>query len=235
MVGIDEQGFIPGGSTTGPSRDISSEIPNDLDTYEISADMYISSTESGEGEIDFNIYGAAGTEGLPGASIALLQDKVLIIELSDFSVGAEVPVAADTFYHLTFQFDFVNGKTLFYVDGALVYTGDLNVSQITGYGFFTTGKAVGYADNVTTVNNPVLGVLEAGEIAFSHFATGDQLHLESSAEMKSVKIYSVSGQQVLSASLGAARQSIAIGNLSRGIYLARVVFEGHERTFKFVR
>ncbi len=234
-LGLDATGFIPDGTTIGPTRNIAATLPNTLDTFEISASLYITSTEDSEGEIDFNIYGAAGTETLPGASIALLNGKVLIVEMSDFSVGAEVTVQNETFIDLTFQFDFINEETLYYLEDDLIYTGDLNISEITAYGFYTTGKAVGFVDNITTVINPNLGIQEVDKNAFSHYTKENRLYLESSSAMKSVKVYNLNGQEVMSQSLGSTKEIIAVESLSPGVYLARLVLNDTVKDFKFIR
>lgn len=230
-LGIDQSGFIPGGGTAGATRDISQDVPDSPDSYQISADVFITSAE--EGEIDFNVYGAGGTESLAGATIALLDGRVLIIENTDFSVGADFEVATETFFHLSMIIDFENDETLYYVDDELVYTGDLHLTEITGYGFLTTGKAVGFVDNITTTDTP-LSVPEISQNNFSHYISGNQLHLESPAVMEGVNIYNLNGQEVLSETLNSTEGFLQLENLSEGVYITRLVFEGYSKTFKFI-
>ncbi|HLS30057.1 MAG TPA: T9SS type A sorting domain-containing protein [Flavobacteriaceae bacterium] len=233
-LGIDEAGIIPDGNIAGATRVISAEVPESPDSYELSADLYFTSTETPKGEINFYVYGAAGTEALPGASMALADERVLIIELSDFSVGAEIDVPNDTFIRFTIQLDFVEEETLYYVDEELVYTGNLNLSEVTGYGFLTTGKAVGFVDNITA-KDPTLGVSEILQNNFSHYISENQLHLESPSAMKEVKIYNLNGQEVFSQSLYSTKENIQIEQFAPGVYLSRLMFEkGYSSTFKFI-
>ena len=223
--------IIPSGATAGATRDISQDVPDSPDSYELSADVYISSAEAGE--IDFNVYGAAGPDALAGASIALLDGRVLIIELSDFSVGADLEVPQETFIHLSMLLDFENEETLYYVDEELVYTGDLNLSEVTGYGFLTTGKAVGYVDNVTT-SDPSLSVSAFSTNTFSYYVSANQLYLNSTSAMEEVKIYNLNGQEVLSKKLNSTDENIQIENLAPDVYLTRLIFEKDTQTFKFI-
>lgn len=231
-LGIDEAGIIPEGNLSGATRVISADVPESPDSYTLSADLYFTSTETPKGEINFYVYGAAGTESLPGASMALADERVLIIELSDFSVGAEIDVPNDTFIRFTIQLDFVEEETLFYVDEELVYTGNLNLSEVTGYGFLTTGKAVGFVDNIITTDAP-LSVPEISQNNFSHYISENQLHLESPAVMEAVKIYNLNGQEVLSETLNSTEAYLQLENLSDGVYITRLAFEGYSKTFKF--
>ena len=52
---IDQTGWIPGGSVVGPSRNISAQVPLNPDTYEVSADLYFTSTTTPQSEIDLQI------------------------------------------------------------------------------------------------------------------------------------------------------------------------------------
>lgn len=233
-IGLDNIGIIPGGSVAGPTRDISQDVPNNPDRYEVAADVYLTSSEDG-GEIDFSVYGAGGTEGLPGPTIALLDGRVLIVEMSDFSVGADLEVAKETFFRLSMVFDFENQETLYYVDGDLVYTGNLNISKVTGYGFLTTGKAIGYVDNITASDEPTLGVADVEANVFSHYVAKDNLHLKSHSIMEEVKIYNLQGQEVLSETLHLMDGEIGIDALASGVYIVRLKFENESTSFKFFK
>ncbi|MDN6309656.1 MAG: T9SS type A sorting domain-containing protein [Flavobacteriaceae bacterium] len=229
-LGLDS--FIPDGTTAGATRDISQDVPDSPESYKLSADVYISSSEAGE--IDFNVYGAGGSDALAGATIALLDGRVLIVELSDFSVGADLEVPEETFMHLSMLLDFENQETLYYVNDDLVYTGDLNLTEVTEYGFLTTGKAVGYVDNISTEANPTLNISEMDKNDFSHYTNQNRLYLKSSSEMKSVVIYHLNGQEVVSKSLNSTDEVLQIENLSPGLYLTRLEFEDHFKSFKFL-
>lgn len=233
-LGIDETGWIPAGSIVGPTRDISDDVPESPDSYEVSADLYFTSTETPQSEIDFYVYGAAGTEAMPGSIMALANGFVRIIELADLTTAVEVEVSNDVFTNLSVQFDFVNQQTLYYVNGDLVYTGGIHLSKVTGYGFLTTGRTVGYVDNITTTE-PNLGILDIDQNPFSHYVSQNQLILKSPSRMDNLEIYNLGGQQVISESLNSTNGNIEIGSLSPGVYLAKLSFQGETKSFKFIR
>lgn len=200
----------------------------------MSADLYFTSTETAHSEIDFYVYGADGTEAMPGSIMALSDGIVRIIELADLTTAAEVEVSNDVFTHLSVQFDFVDEQTLYYVNDELVYTGDLHLAEVTAYGFLTTGKTVGYVDNITT-SEPDLGIEEVKENKFSYEVTQNQLVVKSPSVMKHVAVYNTGGQQVLSESINSTDSQIEIEALTPGVYLARLSFQGETRSFKFIR
>jgi|SRR5690625_3186224 len=233
-IGLDFLGIIPSGSVIGPTRDISQQVPNAPARYEVSADLYITSSEEG-GEIDFSVYGAGGTESLPAATIALLDGRVLIIELSDFSVGADIDVPTETFIRLSMLFDFENEETLYFIDEDLVYTGNLNLSRVTGYGFLSTGKAIGYVDNITATDNPTLGVTDVESSIFSHYVDNGKLYLKSHSIIEEVSIYNLNGQKVLAEAFHLTDGIVELDALTSGVYLVRLKLENESRTFKFFK
>lgn len=233
-LGIDEDNLIPDGSITGPTRVISDEVPESPDSYEVSADLYFTSTETAHSEIDFYVYGAAGTEAMPGSIMALSDGIVRIIELADLTTATEVEVSNDVFTHLSVQFDFVDQQTLYYVNDELVYTGDIHLSKVTAYGFLTTGKTVGYVDNITT-SEPNLGITDIEGNQFSHYVSQNQLLLKSPSVMDRVAIYNIAGQQILSESINSTDGNIEIETLAPGVYLAQISFQGETKSFKFIR
>ena len=231
---IDQTGWIPGGSVVGPSRNISAQVPLNPDTYEVSADLYFTSTTTPQSEIDFHVYGAGGVDAIPGSIMALANGFVRIIELNDLTVGATVVVPNDVFTNLKVKFDFVNNQTLHYVNGVLAYTGPLNLSKVTAYGFLTTGRTVGYVDNIITAANS-LATKDFTQNTFSHYISENRLHLQSKTLMAQMEIYNMGGQKILSKSVNSDEGTIEIGDLANGIYLARVSFEGEVRSFKFIK
>lgn len=190
---VDQSGVIPDGSLAGPTRDISALMPTNPDFYELSADMYFESSSTG-GEIDFYVYGENGTEGLPSATIAISDERLLIIELSDFSTAVDMQIQNDTFYNMKMAFDFVNQETLYYLDDDLIYTGNLNLSEITGYGFLKTAAGKGYVDNIETSEN-TLGTNQIDKDAFVHFVNQNNLHLQNNSSLKNILIYNILGQK----------------------------------------
>lgn len=233
-LGIDETGWIPPGSIVGPARDISEEVPDSPDSYKVSADLYFTSTETPQSEIDFYVYGAAGIEAMPGSIMALANGFVRIIELSDLTTAAEVEVSNDVFTNLSVEFDFINQQTLYYVNDDLVYTGDLHLSRVTAYGFLTTGRTVGYVDNIIT-SEPNLGVDDIEQNQFSHYVNQNKLILKSPLVMNEMVIYNLGGQKILSESLNSTDGNIEIGSLSPGVYIARLNFQDETKSFKFIR
>ena len=233
-LGLDETGWLPSGSVVGPVKTITSQVPVLPDTYEVSADLYFTSTEVPKSEIDFYVYGALGTDALPGAMMALANGFVRVIEMDTFTAAAIVDVPNDVFTNLKVKFDFVNQQTLHYVNNVLVYTGVLNLSKVTGYGFLTTGKTVGYVDNVLAATN-LLSTPTVEQNRFSHFVSQNQLNITSPSIMNDIEIYTITGQKVVSQDLNSTDGSIDISNLSSGIYLAKLKFQGATKTFKFVK
>ena len=233
-LGLDETGWLPSGSVVGPVRTITSQVPVAPDTYEVSADLYFTSTDVPKSEIDFYVYGALGTDALPGSMMALANGFVRIIEMDTFTAAATVDVPNDVFTNLRVKFDFVNQQTLHYVNNVLVYTGVLNLSKVTGYGFLTTGKTVGYVDNVLASTN-ILSTPNVEQDRYSHFVSQNQLNILSPSIMSNVEIFTVTGQKVISQVLNSSDATIEIDGLSSGIYLAKLTFQGVTKTFKFVR
>lgn len=233
-LGLETTGFLPSGSVIGPARNISAQVPLNPDTYEVSADLYFTSTTATQTEVDFYVYGAAGIEALPSSIMALANGFVRIIEMSNLTTAAEVVVPNDVFTNLRVKFDFQNQQTFYYVNNVLAYTGPLNLSKVTGYGFYTTGKNICYVDNVKAGTN-LLNVSDVAQNRFSHFVSQNQLSITSPSTMSDIEIYSITGQKVISQSLNSTNGTIEIGSLSSGIYLAKLNFQGATKTFKFVR
>ncbi len=233
-LGLDETGWLPSGSVVGPVRTITSQVPVSPDSYEVSADLYFTSTDVPKSEIDFYVYGALGTDALPGSMMALANGFVRIVEMDTFTLGATVDVPNDVFTNLRVKFDFVNQQTLHYVNNVLVYTGVLNLSKVTGYGFLTTGKTVGYVDNVQAATN-LLSTPKVEQNRFSHFVSQNQLNINSPSTMNEIEIYNITGQKVISQNLNSTDGKVEISGLSSGIYLAKLKFEGATKSFKFVR
>ena len=233
-LGLDETGWLPSGSVVGPVRTITSQVPLNPDTYEVSADLYFTSTDVPKSEIDFHVYGALGTDALPGSLMALANGSVRILEMDTFTSAAVIEVSNDVFTNLRVKFDFVNQQTLHYVNNVLVYTGALNLSKVTGYGFLTTGKTVGYVDNVMASTN-ILSTPNVEQNRFSQFVSQNQLNITSPSTMSDIEIFTVTGQKVISQVLNSTDGVIEISGLSSGIYLAKLKFQGATKTFKFVK
>ena len=233
-LGLDETGWLPSGSVVCPVRTITSQVPVLPDTYEVSADLYFTSTEVPKSEIDFYVYGALGTDALPGGLMALGNGFVRVIEMDTFTAAAIIDVPNDVFTNLRMKFDFVNQQTLHYVNNVLVYTGVLNLSKVTGYGFLTTGKTVGYADNVMASTN-LLSTPNVEQNRFSHFVSNNQLNITSPSTMSDIEIFNVTGQKVISQPINSTDSAIEISGLSSGIYLAKLKFQNATKTFKFVK
>ena len=196
--------------------------------------MYFTSTTTPQSEIDFYVYGAAGTEAMPASIMALANGFVRIIEMSDLTLATTVVVPNDVFTNLKVKFDFVNQQTLHYVNNELVYTGPLNLSKVTGYGFLTTGRTVGYVDNILTSANS-LGTPKADQNHFSYYVSQNQLILQSPNTISNIELFNVSGQKVLSQTLNATDGTIELGAFSAGVYLAKLNVQGETQTFKFIR
>lgn len=233
-LGLETTGFLPSGSVIGPARDISTQVPLNPDTYEVSADMYFTSTTATQTEADFYVYGAGGIEGLPSSIMALANGFVRIIELSTLTTAAEIVVPNDVYTNLRVKFDFQNQQTLYYVNNVLAYTGALNLSKVTGYGFYTTGKTVCYVDNVKAGTN-LLSIADVEQNRFSHFVNQNKLNITSPSTMSDIEIFNVTGQKVISQVLNSTDGAIEISGLSAGIYLAKLKFQGATKTFKFVK
>ncbi len=233
-LGTDESGWLPSGNIVGPTRNISAQVPVSPDAYEVSADLYFTSTTATQTEIDFYVYGASGTDGMPGSIMALANGFVRIIEMSDLTAAAIIDVPNDVFTNLRVKFDFVNQQTLHYVNNVLVYTGALNISKVTGYGFLTTGKTVGYVDNIMASTN-ILSTPNVEQNRFSHYISQNQLKITSPSMMNDIEIYNITGQKVISQTLNSRDGNIDVAALSSGIYLAKLKFQGATKTFKFVR
>lgn len=230
---VDQSGIIPDGNLGGATRDISALMPANPDSYELSADMYFDSSSTG-GEIDFYIYGGAGTQSLPGAAIAISDERLLIIEYSDFSVAVDMEIQNDTFYNMKMAFDFINQETLYYLDGDLIHTGDLNLSEITGYGFLKTSIGKGYVDNVVTSEN-TLGTNQIDKEDFTHYINQNNLHLQNNSSLKNILIYNILGQEVISKDLNSKKERINIESLKSGVYIAKVYTHLSTKTFKFIK
>ena len=230
---LDTTGFLPSGNVIGPARDISTLVPLNPDTYEVSADLYFTSTTATQTEVDFFVYGAGGIEGLPSSIMALGNGLVRIVETSDFST-TEVVVPNDVFTNLRVKFDFQNQETLYYINNVLAYTGELNLSKVTGYGFYTTGKTVCYVDNVKA-GTSLLGISDVEQNRFSQYVSQNELHISSPSIINEVEIYSITGQKVMAQSLNSTDGTVQISQLSAGVYLATLKFEGATKTFKFVK
>ena len=233
-LGIDQSGWLPPTNVVGPAKSIVGQVPLNPDTYEVSADLYLTSPTTSQAEVDFYVYGAAGIDALPSSIMALSDGIAGIVEMSDFSTGADVPVSNDVFTNLRVKFDFQNQQTFFYVNNVLAYTGPLNLSKVTGYGFFTTGRTVCYVDNVRAGVN-LLSVDEVAQNRFSQYVSQNQLHISSPSNMNEIEIYSITGQKVISQSLNSTNGNIELSQLSSGIYMAKLKFEGATKTFKFVK
>lgn len=233
-LGLDTTGFLPSGNVIGPARDISAQVPLNPNTYEVSADLYFTSTTATQTEADFYVYGAGGIEALPSSIMAMANGFVRIIELSTLTTAAEVIVPNDVFANLRVKFDFQNQQTLYYVNNVLAYIGALNLSKVTGYGFYTTGKNVCYVDNVRAGTN-LLSTPNVEQNRFSHFVSENQLNITSLSTMSDIEIYTVTGQKAISQALNSTDGTVEISALSSGIYLAKLKFQGATKTFKFVK
>ncbi len=231
---IDQSGWLPPGNVVGPARNISAQVPISPDSYEVSADLYFTSTTETQTEIDFYVYGASGIEAMPGSIMALANGFVRIIEMSDLTAAAIVDVPNDVFTNLRVKFDFQNQQTLHYVNNVLVYTGALNISKVTGYGFLTTGRTIGYVDNIMAGTN-ILSTPTVEQNRFSHYVSQNQLNITSPSIMAEIEVYTITGQKVIAQSINSSDASIDIAGLSSGIYLAKLKFQGATKTFKFVR
>ena len=108
------------------------------------------------------------------------------------------------------------------------------MTKVTGYGFYTTGKTVGYVDNVRAGVN-LLSVGEVSQNQFSQYVSQNELHISSPSNMNEIEIYSITGQKVISQSLNSTNGNIDLSQLSSGIYLVKLQFEGATKTFKFVK
>lgn len=195
-LGLETTGFLPSGSVIGPARDISTQVPLNPDTYEVSADLYFTSTTATQTEVDFYVYGAGGIEALPASIMALGNGLVRIVDISDFTTTV-VESPNDVFTNLRVKFDFQNQQTFYYINNVLAYTGALNLSKVTGYGFYTTGKNVCYVDNVKAGTN-LLSISDVEQNRFSQYVSQNQLNITSPSMMSDIEIYNVTGQKVLS-------------------------------------
>lgn len=232
-LGLETTGFLPSGSVIGPARDISTQVPLNPDTYEVSADLYFTSTTATQTEVDFYVYGAGGIEALPASIMALGNGLVRIVDISDFTTTV-VESPNDVFTNLRVKFDFQNQQTFYYINNVLAYTGALNLSKVTGYGFYTTGKNVCYVDNVKAGTN-LLSISDVEQNRFSQYVSQNQLNITSPSMMSDIEIYNVTGQKVLSQVLNSTDGAIEISALSSGIYMAKLKFQGATKTFKFVK
>ena len=232
-LGLETTGFLPSGSVIGPARDISTQVPLNPDTYEVSADLYFTSTTATQTEVDFYVYGAGGIEALPASIMALGNGLVRIVDISDFTTTV-VESPNDVFTNLRVKFDFQNQQTFYYINNVLAYTGALNLSKVTGYGFYTTGKNVCYVDNVKAGTN-LLSISDVEQNRFSQYESQNQLNITSPSMMSDIEIYNVTGQKVLSQVLNSTDGAIEISALSSGIYMAKLKFQGATKTFKFVK
>ena len=233
-LNVDQSGWLPSGSVVGPGRNISAQVPVSPDSYEVSADLYFTATTVLKAEVDFYVYGAGGIDSMPGSIMALGNGFVRVMEMTDLTAAAIIDVPTDTFVNLRVKFDFQNQQTLHYVNNVLVYTGSLNLSKVTAYGFLTTGKNVCYVDNIMASTN-LLSTPTIDQNRFSHFVSQNQLNITSPSTMSNIEIFTITGQKVLSQSLNSTDGTIEIGSLSSGIYLAKLKFQGATKTFKFVR
>ncbi|SEA26914.1 T9SS type A sorting domain-containing protein [Psychroflexus halocasei] len=207
--------------------------PSNPDSYEISADLYFDSSSNG-GEIDFYIYGEMGTEALPGAAMAISDERLLIVEMSDFSTAVDMQIENDMFHNLKMAFDFVNQETLYYLNGDLLYTGSLNLSEFTGYGFLKTSNGKGYADNIVTSENTLkTNQIDKGD--FIHYVNQNNLHLQNNSSLKNILIYNILGQEVISKNLNSKKERIYIESLKSGVYIAKVSTDQSTKTFKFIK
>lgn len=173
-------------------------------------------------------------EGLPRAAIAISNERLLIVELSDFSTAVDMQIKNDMFHNLKMAFDFVNQETHFYLNGDLLYTSNLNISEVTGIGFLKTGIGKGYADNIVTAEN-TLSVSKNEQETFIHYINKNNLHLRNNQTHDKITIYNVLGQSVMTKNLNSKNEKINIESLKSGVYLAKISSNKNTNTFKLIK
>ncbi|NND87700.1 MAG: T9SS type A sorting domain-containing protein [Flavobacteriaceae bacterium] len=80
-----------------------------------------------------------------------------------------------------------------------------------------------------------LGVEDNAFEGFALAVNNDILTMRSSTPLDNVQLYDILGKQVISQNLSSTNESVNIGELRTGIYIARVSIEGVDKTFKIVK
>jgi|GEM_PF-462114 len=81
--------------------------------------------------------------------------------------------------------------------------------------------------------------LSVGENAFQNFTqfvdANKDLNMSAQGIIEDVTIFNIAGQQLINTTINNSRGTVALGNLSNGIYLATVTVDGQRKTFKIAR
>lgn len=97
-----------------------------------------------------------------------------------------------------------------------------------------TGSAVW---SFTTEDDPSLSIdsFTKNELKSFYNNTTNELVLEYKSPLQHVNIYSILGQKVVSQPLSNSYETLNISNLNDGIYIAKILANGAEKTYKFIK
>ncbi len=70
---------------------------------------------------------------------------------------------------------------------------------------------------------------------FIHTVNSNELEMRAAQPMESISLFNVLGQQVVSQKLSSANETVNIGALNAGVYIANVTIEGQTKSFKIVK
>ena len=225
MTGFNQVGPINGNTPTPLFYDITNLIPNTLYYYAI--DAYDASSQAA-----VTITGSFTTGGTPPSTTNVVVSNITTtsaqIDFQTNTFGIQSTIAVDyglsptTFYSYNgvantstntptpFTFNFTNltpNTTYYYSVGG--YSTTLNGNRVLG-SFTTTALGLSNSEQKAKFNiypNP----------------TSDNFTIEMDSTLKSVKIYSLQGQKVLTSTT----KSIDVSSFSKGIYLVKIEDENN--------
>lgn len=103
-----------------------------------------------------------------------------------------------------------------------------------GFGAFPGyGQALDFTVNVSTLGISNFSIAET--VTYFPVPTKDVLNIKNSTNLKSVKIYNVTGQEVLSKNTNSSTDQINVSKLAPGIYIVNIISDNGTNSFKVVK
>lgn len=185
-------------------------------------------------------YGTASSGNASGGSVGIMASQVKHLGYASNHIGTSTGLAQNTWIHYVFVYTGTQSKI--YVNGVLKATQTIAWNTTNNLDKFTIGSFMGEArffggiDDLKIysyaisdaeamslyTNNSLLATqnFQANNLKASIFPnpTSTNFTIEMETEVKSVAIYSLQGQKVLTAT----SKEINVSNLSKGMYLVRI-------------